>query len=758
MSSDPAMPDADELREVLVRSSFGSLSAEHREQLAAQLELQTLDAGQVLFLQGDEADALYVVLRGELEAYLTPDDGGELVLSRMGPSATAGEIQLVMGGRRSASVRASAPSVLARLDRERAAELVSRFPAMLEGVAQVIRERLRRDELVQLLPRLFGSIDEATLREVEQATRWVSIRRGERLIRQGQAGEQVYFLVNGRLRAVLEEPGQAPRILSEITRGELVGELALFSDQHATASVYAQRDSELAGIDYAGFEALVARHPQILRSITRSLVQRGQDAAAPSEQRQHIAILPLGEDVPARAFGAALVQALSAHESVFHLTAERLDQQLGMAAAQLPEDSHFTIRTRAWMYQLQSQYRFVIYEADASDSEWTRRCLRNADEIILLGRGDADPTPSAVEQGLLAEREATAAKTRLVLLHERPDARPQGTREWLDPRRVELHHHVRWWQPAECMARLARFLRGRAVGLALGGGGARGMAHIGVITALRERQIPIDFVGGTSAGGMVSGQYAMGREPDQIHAAMKDAMQRHKPFSAYNLPLVSLVGASRLRRVAQELYQDIRIEDLWLNYFCVSCNLSTGDTVVHRNGLLWEAVRATTALPGILVPMVQDGKLLVDGGVVDNLPGAIMGEFTGGPVILCDVSPDPDPTVYEHEIPPVSRILWSWLMPHRKKIRAPSIADVIIRTSVLSSLKRREQAEQLAVLLLHPPIQGFGMLEFRSFDALVEVGYRYGLSALDAWQQRAEHIDAPGAAEPADAPDMEPRA
>ena len=736
-------PDEGELLGSL-RSSpvLGSLDEPILRDMCAGLTCGALAPGKVLFEEGEAADALYFVLDGELEAYRTTGDG-ELVLSRMGAGTTVGEIQILTGGKRTASVRAATTATLACLARDDVYQLARSHSGLIESIAGVIRERLRRDQLVRILPQLFGSSDEETLREVEGVIQWVHLLRGEQLLCAGDKGTCVYINVSGRLRAVVEEEGQAPRVLNDIEAGELVGEMAVFTGSDHSYHVYALRDTELARIGYEEFEGLVQRHPRFLRAITAMLIQRLEqqtDAQRGDPTIQNVVVLPLAPDVPISRFTEDLAEALGSKGTTLRISSKLLDERMEMeGAAQLPKDSPHGIRIHALMEQIEAGNQFVVYQADAEDSAWTKRCLARADQVLLLGLASGDPAPGPLEQALLAESEATAAPCSLVLLHPDGSQQPSGTQRWLDGRRLDLHHHVRM-DTAGDYARIARFLSGTAIGLALSGGGARGMAHIGVIAALLEAGVPIDFVGGTSAGGAMAMQMAMGLDK----AGMKDAnytyLNKYKPFRAYNVPIVSLMASRRMTEMLHAIYGTVRIEDLWLNAFAVSCSLSDGKSIVHRTGEVWRAVRASTSLPGILAPFVHEGRLLVDGGVVDNLPGKIMRDLCGGPVILVDVSPEDEFAVGEDQLPTSGQILWSWMAPHKDSLQVPTMGDVIVRTSTMSSLQGRAEAEKLAILHLAPPIEQFGMLEFSSFDTIVEAGYTYAKQAVADWAERDEYI------------------
>jgi NTE family protein len=274
-------------------------------------------------------------------------------------------------------------------------------------------------------------------------------------------------------------------------------------------------------------------------------------------------------------------------------------------------------------------------------------CVRQADRVLLVGRAGASSELNATEELLLQESAARpAAPTELVLIHERSGQSFPGTAKWLARRPVIRHHHVRSGV-REDLGRLARILAGCAMGLTLGGGGARGFAQIGVIRALEEARIPIDMICGVSMGAIIAGQYAMGWDWPTMIRSNKRLLADKRLNTDLAIPLFSLSSGRRFRSALKTFFGEIEIEDLWLSYFCASCNLSTSQLVGHRRGRLWWSVNASNAIPGLLPPVLHGGQLLIDGGVLNSHPGDLLKEVCGGPVIVSMVSPRKDLTMDE---------------------------------------------------------------------------------------------------------------
>ena len=269
------------------------------------------------------------------------------------------------------------------------------------------------------------------------------------------------------------------------------------------------------------------------------------------------------------------------------------------------------------------------------------------------------------------------------------------------------------------------------MGVVLGGGGAKGLAHIGALRAITEAGIPVDMIGGTSMGAVIASQYAFKVNVQDVFRDSRALFANMNPLSDYTLPVVSLVRGRKLDSHMQSYFGDTRIEDLPLNFFCVSSNLSTACKKVHQTGLLWKAVRASVSIPGVTAPVVDGSHLLVDGAVFDNLPGKQMREMSEGRVIAIDVAATRGFSVNCDTYPSPWSILTGHLVPFMKKIPVPTIADIMMRTNFLASIRESEIVKKEVDLYLQPPVENFNVLDFKSFDRIVEAGYEYTAQHLE---------------------------
>jgi len=627
-----------------------------------------------------------------------------------------------------------------RFPKQLTTQTIEQFPGLGQYFVGITRERLREQQVTKLLETLFGPLDEPCMRDLKQQAEWVQLRRGECLCRQGDPEDSLYLVVNGRFNTVLSDKQGNVRVLGQIAKGEIIGELAALTQEPRSASVYALRDSALIRYSQSAFQQLIETYPKLLLKTTQRLIDRFKQRESGDQNSdsslQNIAILAHHHDTPLREFSESLAQALSAQGNLLYLNRDRLTELLELPyLADIDPDLPQGLRLQLWLEEQEAKYRFILFEADRIDSPWTQRCIRQADRIVWVANSWEDPSLTPLE-GQVREwqNQATAVKQTLVLIHPDNGKLPSQTHRWLQPRILEMHHHIRWHRQ-EDIERVARFLADRAVGLALGGGGARGIAHIGVLQALEKTGIPVDFIGGTSAGGGIAAQYAMGWNLNTMIERNREGVVKNNPFRTYTIPIVSLMDWRKADRVAKYFYADTQIEDLWLNLFCVSTNLSTGEKVVHRTGDLWKAIRATSSAPGILAPVIDRGQLLVDGASVDNDPSLTMRELNPGPIVLSVIAPPSDlkiPFTYE-EFPSPWKILWRWVNPFVKPIEFPNLGEILMMSIVVNSLYNRDKSLAAADLMLTPPLESYNIFYFKAMDEIIQVAREYSLEKLKDW-------------------------
>jgi predicted acylesterase/phospholipase RssA/CRP-like cAMP-binding protein len=585
----------------------------------------------------------------------------------------------------------------------------------------------------------FAALDETTRLELTRQLEPVHVAAGEVIFRQGDAGQGLFLVVSGRLRVSVAADGPE-RMLYDLGRGAIVGEMALLTDRPRAATVSAVRDSDLLLLRVSSFTSLLERSPALVTGMMRLLVDRvlavdqlliADRPHAPPPVRT-IAVACAGRNPgPATLVAGRLAGQLARAGSVFLVDADVVARQLGPGAAQRGPGEGGRAELIGWLHAVERAHDRVIYQPDAEDTAWTRLCLSQSDVVLLVASAGDDPSLGAVEARALA---TGALRCELALLHQAEAEQIRATARWLERRPVADHHHLRDGRPGD-VARLARMITGTGCGLVLGGGGARGLAHLGVIRALEEAGVPIDVVGGTSIGAIMAGLCALGLDDAERVRRVTNIARNGRRLVTPTLPLIALSAGRHVDRILADNLGFVPIEDLPLRFYCVSANLNRADEVIHERGPLWPAVRASLALPGIYPPVYAAGELLIDGGALDNVPVEVMrGRVGTGSIVAVDVSPEVVPLTAAPFETTLSgwRVLGRRLNPFAPPQALPGIADILIRSTGLSQVPHRRAAldDDHVDLLLRPPIGRIGVLDFKDGIALIEIGHRYAAEAI----------------------------
>lgn len=593
-----------------------------------------------------------------------------------------------------------------------------------------------------LISRYFG-LNGAAIHEVAAAFERMTLPGDEWLFRQGEAGDALYFLVRGRLQVWIDSHDDAERtFVGEIMPGQTVGEIGLLTRQPRSASIRAARDSLLLQLDREGFERLTAGHPtmavQLAGSIAERLQHRTSGRSTPTRRLVNICLVSLDDNPALERLSNRLTGALRLTDTVLELAPARLGKA-GAPVESLAPESGIPEGLPAWLDEQEYDYRFVIYRCHDTSSAWSRLAVRQADLVIRLADSSTDPKLRDVEAILKDnDRGDPLSKQALLLWHPQKDEAISGTDAWLNHRALDFHLHVRNDNDAD-IARVARIVAGRGLGLVLGAGAARGFAHIGVYKALVEAGIEIDWVGGASIGAIFGAAIADGWSPETLHKRAYQAFVIGKPLSNYTLPLVSLLSARRMRRLIRKLLPG-RVEDLPLPFFCISSSLDSGSINVHTQGSIANALQASAAMPGALPPAVVDRHLAVDGAVLNGLPIDIMRKYPVGEIIGVDLSSHKTYEVDYEQMPSAWQLLRARWLPFGRRYRVPGLVTLLLKSTEIGSMVRVQQQGRDADLLFNPDVRKFALTNVKAFDRIVEAGYSDAQETLPKWlDQRNRH-------------------
>jgi NTE family protein len=558
---------------------------------------------------------------------------------------------------------------------------------------------------------LFKGLEPGVVRQIGVAADWLSLPGGATLFRAGERPDALYVVLSGCLGVFLPDRGPQ-QIRGRVVAGGTVGEMGMISGRPRTAHVVALRDTELARVSRESFDRVFGQYPDAMLRIARLTVDRLEQsqsrAPVPLQGARTFTLIPQSLEVDVGGFATELVKALSA--------CGRTELVWSVRAA---------AHTSHWFHRLEAANDYVVYVADSQPSVWSNLCVRQADALLLLARAESEAGNWAVLDG---QRGPSLAPQRaeLILLHDGDFVRGAAAR-WIAQHPEIAHHHV---NGAADIQRVARVLTGRGIGLVLSGGGARGFAHIGIVKALREAGIPIDLVGGTSIGGILGAGVALRWSVQELTERFRRTFVDVNPLRDYTLPFVSLVSGRKVSRLLKNEFGDITIEDLPLEFFCVSSNLTSGHSEVHRRGELWRWLRSSVAIPGVLPPIIHKGEVLVDGGTMNNLPVDAMRELGRGPVIGCDVGADRAFTSRSEEIDvPLPWQLMSW---SRRRRNLPNIFQILWRAGMVNSSAMTAAHREKTDLLLQPPLAQIDMLNWKAFEKAIDAGYEYAARRLES--------------------------
>lgn len=549
---------------------------------------------------------------------------------------------------------------------------------------------------------------------------WTGVRAGHYLFRQGDPSSSLFVVASGRLEVLIEDP--SPVLARVIGRGDVLGELGVLAGSPRSASVRAKRDSELLEIKREDFVRLMKSSPDFAADLARTLGRALQASRGVMAEEDPvpttIALVALGPDVEASSVAEDLERALRGFGTVTVLRWSATEPETeGTLGRRLDDEEH--------------RYDRVLLAAEASDPErWRDFCLRQADRVLALvkrppNRGDA------LSEELIGSDLVNCAGRSVA----------GAWLDVLDPRAIHT-----LTPGTDSIAVVARRLAGRSIGLVLSGGGARGAAHIGVFEELAVAGILVDRVVGCSIGALGAAAFASGMTASEMARGWYRDMIATNPLNDYTIPVVSLIRGTKLLNGLRNQFGTTLIEDLPREFFSVSSDIRAAELVVHRRGPLVDAVYASMCIPGLLPPARIGGRILVDGGVLNNLPVQTLAARREGPVIAVNLTigsdggggpaaGGPAPAAgHGHD----KRRLRSTVTAAVTGVEGnvPRLPDTLMRVLLLGSVDATRAAREQADLVISPETRGIGLLDFRALDRAREAGRAATRAALASPEAR----------------------
>lgn len=546
---------------------------------------------------------------------------------------------------------------------------------------------------------MFRGLSEQLLERLASQLHEVSVPAGAWIMRQGESGDGMFIVTSGRVEVVDEGPPEV--LLRPLRRGDIFGELALLGLGTRSASARARRDSELFKLARVDFESLIERAPAFAVGLVRAM------GAQLAESRSRVAVhgLPrtlavVGLDRAARSNEVAerLTEALARHGSVAVLREGSLS-----AIDQAVRDAE----------------RVVLRGGNEPGEAWTDLCLREGDLVLAVSSTGRPDSRWAAEAHVLRGCELLVLGAPLA----------DGVHEMIQPREVQAIAEVS--RLGDTLEATARRLAGQSLGVVLSGGGARAFAHVGVLDELRRAGVRFDRIAGTSLGALLAAAAACGFPPSEMYEQLERYFVKVNPSNDWALPVYSLIRGSKTRRLVHEGFSGRKIEELDRRFFCVSCDLVAREVVVHRAGPVADAVYSSLAIPGVFPPVATaDGRLLVDGGVLDNLPVATMASRAEGPVIAVDVTGRPgrqdlvQGSRFARFARPVRRALTG------SEAEIPRLGETLVRAVTVGSIDTAAAARKHAEVVITPAVEGVGLMDWKALARMQELGRAAARAAL----------------------------
>ncbi len=572
------------------------------------------------------------------------------------------------------------------------------------------------------------ALDSNVLEQIARIAELRNVERGETLIQEGQLADTLYIVLKGRFVVLV---GKGP--IAEISTGEPIGELAFFAGGKRTATVRAARNSTVFCLSRNAYDTLVKTTPELSEGILKALSERlARTISDRPELRPKVgkvcSIFPGGH-------GPIDPQFISGIKGAFASNPKWvvLDEQDCPTLDTPPND------IAAWLEEKETKHRNLVLMCRDPEAHpnWYRAAANTCDTVLFaLGTTGVDPVnapPSRIESDLITA--TLHNNVQLALYRTKASESTQGTSAWLKDRDVALHHHIAL-DSDDDFARLGRFIRGEALGLVLCGGGSLGTAHLGAIAALQERGFEFDHFGGTSIGAAMSAALATGLSPHQIMDLCDELFVKSKAMSRLTVPRHALLDHHTLDASLKDHYGGLAIEDAALNFFAVTTSLTHNDVRLMRKGPIWEGVRASTSLPGIFPPFIcEDGEVLIDGGLLDNVPVSIMREQKAGPnLVLNFLAPKPWRVKASYNALPTRLQAFTGLIKRKAKgeARLPTLMSILSRSMVVNSRKLLQNVEIGDDVILNlSTIRGMSYLDWKRGRQLFEFAYDQMSQAMD---------------------------
>lgn len=543
----------------------------------------------------------------------------------------------------------------------------------------------------------FQGFTQDILDEIRHHLKLRCYQSDEFICRQGEVGDSMFIIESGLVEILIQQPDSLV-LLDRLRRGDILGEMALLTGEPRTANAVAAAPTEVMELNRNAFAAIIAHYPHVLFNISQILIQRQKRNHAVLSQHHHrgeaVAIV-VGRK--ANAVVAAVIAAIQSADPNNTVVID-LTRLLPVTQLSVANQSITTVFDR--LDRLLANYETVITVVDAHSPD-LHLLIRHMDRIELI---------AALPEALYLHRKFKGAVKRFncILigdssLRDRPEDFPDIPVLRTLPVTASPHE-IAW---------LARHLRRKKVGLALGAGGARGFAHIGVLSVLEQAGIPIDYIAGSSIGAMVGSFLAMGMNAATIAEQLKGI------WSAETVAELNVfsqeghsVGLQTVMKAAAAVTGELTFAHLGIPLTIMTADLNTQQAAPMNEGSLAEALCAGISVPGMVPPYVRGSQRLVDGIAIVPVPTAAVKNAGADIIIAVNLLHRDTLTAWPAETPP----------PPAANPKSSKTLDPVLETLIMLQLDTSVRHAAEADLVINPWFPSLSWRDYHLADLIHHAG------------------------------------
>ena len=732
---------------------FQDINSVYLESIASSCINISTEKGEVLFIAGENNLAgIFYLISGKVILSSTEDDTDVEKTNEVFKDETFNSLSIFYEMTRTETASALEASNLLFVPKQALIDSCEKNSAFNTILHEKIAIEFNREKLLRILSKVYSKdVDQSIIRKIIDSGEWVSLKSNSKLFKAGDPSDSMLFLVRGFLKVFIGDDDNLKEV-GEIKEGEVIGEMGLLSDEPRSASIYSTRESILFKIPKDNFDNLMRNNPSVLFALSKQIILRfkkNQNVNTSNENTLFLTLLFTSKDrndpIVNHGIGKYLDSALGRYDSSYFLSKEIVEKELSVKDIniELGLDGKF-FPLDNFVNRIAKNHKYIILETEVENTPWTTWCIKLSDKFLFL----VNPAKGIQNDSIINAMNEIQVRTpnhllvdrQLIVCHKDKKSFPEGTMKFIKALKpISIHHHININNKND-FSRIARMITNNSIGVAFGGGGARGSAHLGAYKALKENKIPIDVVCGTSIGSLVAAMVASEFGFKETHEKLLDYAKSVKiNWSDYSLPYTSILDDKKLLDAIYNIFGDRKVEDLWLPMFCCAVDITLAELKVFNNGKICKAIRASSSLPGLIVPLLDKKSLYVDGGLLNNMPGDILKKTFNSKLISINVSPEKDLVPNFDHFPNQNKLVLKKLFSRKKYedplegANIPTLGNIIVRSIMVGSANKTKEVSKLSELYIDVPTDGFSMLDFNKMEDLIKIGYDTANKSLESF-------------------------